>query len=121
VAEFLRDGRLPLLRAVDGDGDQEGLFLRHVAGAIHREAPLPAEISLIVPLGIRGDQRDEQTAVVNAVFDLAFPDVAAPQLGPVEPHLDAGGAQRRCDALGGGSVFRGIAQKYGCLGLLLGC
>jgi len=42
---------------------------------------------------VRGDDGHEESAVVDLVPDL-IPGVPAPQLGLIEKHLDAFGAQR---------------------------
>ena len=85
-----------------------------IAAQVHRQAPFPAETALVAALRVGREQGNEQAAFVDPILDLALPDIAAPQLGFVEPHLDAHGAQRRRDSLGRGSVLRGVTEKYGC-------
>jgi hypothetical protein len=66
-------------------------------------------------MGVGGDDGDEQGAGLDLLADHGIPGVATPKLALVEPHLDAGGAQRRADALCGIGVFRRIAEKDGPL------
>jgi len=69
----------------------------HVSCAVRRQTPLAPEVALVACLRMRGDQRDEQPAVVNLLSDLAVPGISAPQLALVEPDLDAGRPKRIAD------------------------
>jgi hypothetical protein len=72
---------------------QESLVGRHQVRAINRELPFEAEVPFDTRVRIRGDDGDEESAVVNLRADLPVPGFSAPQLTLVEPDLDPGGAK----------------------------
>jgi hypothetical protein len=68
-------------------------------GPIDSELPLEAEVAFDAHVGISRDDWDEEPAVVTFFADSPNPGLAAPQLTLVKPDLDAGGAERRANAL----------------------
>ena len=83
-----------VVRCVHDYRNQKGFGVRHVACAVDGESPLAAEISFKTRLGVGGDHRNEQHAVVDLLVDLAVPGIAASQLALIEPDFDTGGAER---------------------------
>ena len=86
--ECIRDKRFLIASAVNDDRYQERLLLGHVMGAFDREVPLVPKIPLEPLLGVLGDHRNEESAVVDLVPDLLIPCVTAPQLALIEKDLD---------------------------------
>ena len=58
------------------------------------------KIALEALLGVLGDERNEERAVVDLVPDLLIPRVPAPQLALIEKDLDAGRTQCLANLLG---------------------
>jgi hypothetical protein len=81
-------------------------------GAIHRQLPFQAEVAFGARVGVRGDDRHEQAAVMDLLADLVIPDIPAAQLALVEPHLDPGSPQRLADTPRRLGILRGIAQEH---------
>jgi len=100
-AELVRDKSLPVARTITDDRHEERLLSGHVMRPFDREVPLVPKVTLEPLLRVRGDNRNEEDAIVDLVPDLLIPRVSASQLGLVEEDLDIACAQ--------------------CLGNLLGC
>ena len=109
--ECIRDKRFLIASAVNDDRYQEGLLLGHVMGAFDCEVPLVPKIALEPLLGVLGDKRNEERAVVDLVPDLLIPRVPAPQLALIEKDLNARRAQCLANPLGSLRILGGIAQK----------
>jgi hypothetical protein len=75
-------------------------LLGHVVRTFDGELPFVAKIALEPLLGVLGDHRNEEGAVVDLVPDLLIPRVPAPQLALIEKDLDAGRTQCRANPLG---------------------
>ena len=69
-------------------------------GAFDGEVPLVPRIALEPLLGVLGDNRNEERAVVDLVPDRLIPGVSAPQLALIEKDLDAGRTQCLANLLG---------------------
>ena len=69
-------------------------------GALDCEVPLVPKIALEPLLGMLGDDRNEQRAVVDLAADFLVPRVPAPQLALIEKDLDASRTQRLANPLG---------------------
>jgi hypothetical protein len=69
---------------------------------------------------MRRDNREEQRARLDLLFDRRVPDIAAAELALIEPDLDPCGAEARADPLCGVRVLGGVADKYGSLATLSG-
>jgi len=80
-------------------------------GAIDRKLPLAPEVAFNSALRRGRDDRDEQSAVVNLLADLAVPGIPTPQLALIEPNLDAAGPKRFANALRRLGILRRIAQE----------
>jgi hypothetical protein len=76
-------------RIVNNDRNQESLVLGHVMCSFDGEIPLVTKVTLKPLLGMPGDNRNKEDAVVDLVPDLLVPRVATPQLTLIEPDLDA--------------------------------
>jgi hypothetical protein len=98
--ERIRHKGFPVAGAVNNDRYQEGLLVGHVMGAFDGEVPLVPKIALEAFLGVPGDQRNKERALVDLVPDLPIPRVSAPQLALIEKDLDAGRTQGLADLLG---------------------
>ncbi len=96
-AKRLRNAGGGFGRIVNHDRQQERCIIGHVMSALDRQAPLTSKIALGPRIGMSGDDRDEQCAVVQLLADLPIPGVPAPQFALVEPDLDARGAQGLAD------------------------
>ena len=108
----LRYKGLLIARTVNDDRHQEGLLLGHMVCTFDGELPFVAKIALEPLLGVPGDNRNEEGAVVDLVPDLLIPRVPAPQLALIEKDLDAGRTQCLANLLGRLRILRGVAQKY---------
>ena len=82
-----------LRRTVNNDRNQEGLVLGHVMGAFDGEIPLVPKVTFKPLLGVLGDNRDKEDAVVDLVADLLVPRIPAPQLALIEEDLDTTGTE----------------------------
>ena len=92
-------------------GYKKGGIVGHQVGAIDGQLPFQPEVALAARLGVRGDDGNEQGAVVDLLADRVVPRVPAAQLALVEPDLDPGAAQRLADPPRGLGILRGIAQE----------
>ena len=108
-SEGVRNEGVLIARTVHDHGHQEGLLLSDVVGAIDRQLPFAAEIALQPRLGMLGDHRDKQSAIVDLVPDLLIPCIPATQLALIEKDRDTGGAQRLADLMGGVRILGCIA------------
>lgn len=72
--------------------DERPVAGNHV-GALIRKIPLKPEIALVPRCRVRGNDGNEERAVVDLAPDLLIPGVSTPQLALVEPNLDAGRTQ----------------------------
>jgi hypothetical protein len=100
LAESVGDAFIRLRRVVDHHRKQESLIRRHQVRTINRELPFEAEVPLDTRVCIRGDDRDEESAIVNLPADLPVPGFSAPELALIEPNLDSGGAKCLANLLG---------------------
>ncbi len=62
---------------------------------VYGELPFEPEVPLDACVRVRGDDRDEERAVVNFPADFPVPGLTSPKLALVEPDLDSSGAQTR--------------------------
>ena len=69
-------------------------------GAFDCKVPLVPKIALEPLLGVLGDNRNKECAVVDLVPDLLIPAVSAPQLPLVERDLDTRRTQSLANLLG---------------------
>jgi len=90
--ELLRHRSASFRCPIDDNWNEKGPLVGHITGAVRCQTPLAAEIAFIAAFRICRDHRDEQTAVVDLLSDLAIPGVPAPQLALIEPDFDARGA-----------------------------
>jgi hypothetical protein len=79
--------------------------VRDHVGALIRKVPLQSEVALMSRSRIRGNDGDEERAVMEFVPDLLIPRIPTAQFAFVEPDLDAGSTERSCDALSGRRIF----------------
>jgi hypothetical protein len=91
--EGIRDKGLLIACTVNDDRHQEGHLLGHVVCTFDGELPFVAKIAVKPLLGVLGDHRNEDGAVVDLVPGLLIPCVPAPQLALIEKDLDAGRTQ----------------------------
>ena len=63
-------------------------------------------------MGVLGDDRNEEGAVVYLVADLLIPYVPAPQLALVEPDFDACRSECLANLLGSLRILGCLAQEY---------
>ena len=79
--------------------------------ALIGEPPLQSEIAFQARLGALGDDRHEQSAVLDLLSNLLIPGIPSPQLALIEPNLDAGGAQSVADAARRVRFLTGVTQE----------
>ena len=96
----IRHKRVLIARTVNDDRHQEGLLLGYIVGTVDRQLPFAPKIPLEPLLRVLGDDRDEQSAVVDLVPDLLIPCVPASQFALIEPDLDASRTQGPGNLLG---------------------
>jgi hypothetical protein len=80
-------------------------------GALVREPPFEAKISLCSLLRMRRDDWDKQGAFLDLLPYALVPGVTAPKLALVEPYFKSGPVQGPADAPGGLGILRGIAEE----------
>ena len=99
-SERIRDKGLLVACTVNDDRHEERLLLGHMVGTFDGELPFVAKIALEPLLGMLGDHRNKERAVVDLVPDLLIPRVPAPQLALIEKDLDASRTQCLANLLG---------------------
>src|SRR5207302_8189210 len=87
-SERIRDKGLLVACTVNDDRHEERLLLGHMVGTFDGELPFVAKIALEPLLGMLGDHRNKERAVVDLVPDLLIPRVPAAQLALTEKALD---------------------------------
>lgn len=75
------------------------------------ELPLAPEVTFGSGFRVRGDNRNEEPAVLDLLANLVVPDIASPQRALVQPDLDAGSPERAADAAGSLGILTGVAQE----------
>ena len=117
LPEAVGNPAVVVTRIVNDDRHQERFVGCNQVRAVDREFPLQPEITFGTIMRVVGNDRDEQRAGLDLPPDRRIPGIAAAQFAAVEPHLDAGIAQRRADARCGGRVLGCVAQENGRLRL----
>ena len=99
-SERVRHKGLLIACTVNDDRHEERLLLGHMVCTFDGELPFVAKIALEPLLGVLGDNRNEQSTVVDLVPDLLIPCVPGPQLALIEKDLNAGGAKCLANLVG---------------------
>jgi hypothetical protein len=90
----------------------EGAIASHTLRALLGERPFDAEVALAARGRIGRNYGYKERAVADLLSDLLIPDITAPQLAAVEPHLDSRRTQTLANELCHLRILRGVAQEY---------
>jgi len=93
VPERVRDNGLLIAGTVNNDWHEECLLLGHVVCTFDGELPFVSKVTLKTLLGVLGDNRNKEDAVVDLMLDLLVPGIPASQLALIEKDLDTGSAK----------------------------
>ncbi|HUG09819.1 MAG TPA: addiction module protein [Opitutaceae bacterium] len=113
-AKPVRHECLGFARVVDHDRQDERDAGCDAAGTLCSHVPLEAKVAFVSRLRVRRDERDEQNTLLDLPPDLRVPLVAVLESAfDIEPHLDAGGAERFAKTPRRFRILRGVGQENG--------
>ena len=109
--KFRRHHGAVFLGVVDHDRGDEGHAFGEQVRLLDGEFPLEAEVAFGAGFGVLRDDGDEQRTGVDLLANFRVPRVAAAELVFVEPHVEAGAAQRLGDAARRSRVVASVAEE----------